>query len=391
MPQILHIDMDAFFASVEELLHPELAGREVIVGGDPQGRGVVACANYPARARGVHSGMPLSQAARLAPEAVFTRGSFGIYGEFSRRLRAILEDFTPEVEMVGLEEAYLDLRGCRHLWGTELAAAHQIRRRVGEELGLPCTIGIAGNKVCAKIASKCGKPRGILLIPDGSEASFLDGLAVGIIPGVGGETLEVLASLNVRTAGELARLPEEVVKGALGPAAVTLIRRARGDGSCQLSTDPGQAKSVSRETTFASDISPEDDLLREHAFYLLQRCCHTLRQSGKACGNISLKIRYADFTTVQRSTKVVPASSNELELWTLVQELFATALQRRQRVRLIGLRLASLVPGMAQHSLFAREQLRRDRLLPVLDHLRQRYGFGSIDWGRSRPRPRGEE
>ncbi len=387
MPRILHVDMDAFFASVEELLHPELVGKEVVVGGDPTGRGVVSCANYAARKRGVHSAMPLSQAARLAPRAVFVRGSFEVYKDFSFRIYDILQDFTPEVEMVGMEEAYLDLHGCEHLWGSEMAAADLIRHRVARELGLPCTIGLASNKLCAKVASKCGKPRGILMVPDGSEALFLEGLSVGVIPGVGGKTLQVLTSLNVRTAGDLARLPEAVIKGALGPAAVALLQRAQGVGSSILETEPSDAKSVSRETTFAVDVPPDADILKEHAFYLMQRCCRTLRQSGKACSNLCLKLRYEDFTTVQRSQKVFPPSNNELGLWPVLEELFGQALQRRQRVRLIGVKLSGIVAAVAQYNLFAAQAKRRDQLLPVLDGLRDKYGFAAIDWGRSRPRP----
>ena len=247
----MHIDLDAFFVSVEQVLNPELKGKPVVVGGKPDRRGVVATASYEARAFGLHSGMPLATASRLCPQAIFIEGSFPRYRDASKRFMAILADFSPYLEPMGLDEAYLDATGFESIHGSIRQMAAAIKKRIKDELGLCASVGIASCKVVAKVASDLSKPDGLLEVPAGEERSFLAPLPVGQLPGIGKKSERVLKGLGVNTIGQLAALPSGILKSHFGAAGVIIHNHANGIDDSKVEP-PGEAKSISRETTFGA-------------------------------------------------------------------------------------------------------------------------------------------
>jgi DNA polymerase-4 len=246
---IMHIDLDAFFVSVEQAANPELRGKPVVVGGKPGGRGVVATASYEARAFGLHSGMPLVTAARLCPQAIFIEGNYHRYAEVSKKFMAILADLSPFLEPMGLDEAYLDVTGFESLHGSIRQMAQKIKQRVRDELGIVASVGIASCKVVAKVASDESKPDGLIEVPPGRECDFLAPLATRKLPGVGKKTEQVLTGLGIRTIGQLARMPPNAMKNRFGG---WLHRHANGIDNSPV-TPPAEAKSISRENTFEKD------------------------------------------------------------------------------------------------------------------------------------------
>ncbi|MBI4187632.1 MAG: DNA polymerase IV, partial [Chloroflexi bacterium] len=266
---IMHVDLDAFFVSVEQVLNPELKGKPVVVGGRPGGRGVVAAASYEARAFGLHSAMPLKTASRLCPQAIFIEGSYPKYREASQRFMAILADFSPFLEPVGIDEAYMDVTGFESLYGSIHQMAVAIRQRVKKELGLNASVGIASSKVVAKVASELSKPDGLIEVVYGEECSFLSPLPVGRLPGVGKKAEQVLKGLGIKTIGELAGMPVSVLKNYFGVWGEGLRRSANGidDRKVEL---PGEAKSTSRETTFDKDTR-DRPFLKATLRYLSER------------------------------------------------------------------------------------------------------------------------
>ncbi|HIE17916.1 MAG TPA: DNA polymerase IV, partial [Dehalococcoidia bacterium] len=248
---IIHVDLDAFFASVEQALAPELYGKPVIVGGRPDRRGVVASASYEARAFGIRAGMPLSQAYRLCPQAIFLQGCFSHYRDASSKFMAILADFSPRLEPAGLDEAYLDVTGCGSYDSRQQLAVH-IKQRVRRELKLTASLGVANSKLVAKIASDLGKPDGLVEVAPGEEKDFLAPLPVASLPGVGRRMERALKAMGIATIGQLAALPIESVRGYLGNAGVVIHQYANGIDNRGVEP-PGEAKSISRETTFAQD------------------------------------------------------------------------------------------------------------------------------------------
>ncbi len=246
---ILHVDMDAFFVSVELLERPDLRGKPVIVGGQPDRRGVVSAASYEARRYGVHSAMPLRTAGRLCPHAVFLEGRHDLYAEWSDRVAAILAQFSPVVEMASIDEAYLDLTGTERLHGPPLAAAHALIRAIGEKTRLPCSVGLARTRLVAKVASDQGKPRGMVWVPAGAEAEFLAPLGVRRIPGIGKVTEAALHNLKIETVGQLAAIPLERLEEQFGQWGTALYRKSRGEDSYEFFVD-AEPKSISHSHTF---------------------------------------------------------------------------------------------------------------------------------------------
>ncbi|MEJ2740208.1 MAG: DNA polymerase IV, partial [Dehalococcoidia bacterium] len=295
---IFHIDLDAFFVSVEQDYAPELRGRPVIVGGQPDRRGVVAAASYEARAFGIRSAMPLSRAYRLCPQAIFLQGNYSRYREASEKFMSILSEFSPVIEPAGLDEAYIDITGC-DMYGPPRKMALTLKKRVREELHLIASIGIASCKIVAKIASDLEKPDGLVEVPAGKEKEFLAPLPVERLPGVGKKTGQVMKDAGILTIGQLAALPEVWVKARLGAAGIMLHRYANGIDNRKVEA-PGEAKSISRETTLAEDTHDVQALI-SILRYLCEKVGATLRQREKRAGSISLKLRYDDFETVNRS------------------------------------------------------------------------------------------
>ncbi|MFQ6672810.1 MAG: DNA polymerase IV, partial [Candidatus Tectimicrobiota bacterium] len=278
---ILHVDMDAFFIAVEELYDPRLRGRPVIVGAAPDGRGVVSAASYEARRFGVHSAMPIARARRLCPHAVFLRGDFARYRRASRRVFRCFEPYTPKVESLGLDEAYLDLTGCGRLLGHPMAVAARLQREILSAAGLPCSIGVASSRLVAKVASGLAKPRGLLRIPPGAEAAFLSPLPLHRLPGVGPATLRALRALGLTTVGDLAALDRSLLERTFGQAAgASLWRRARGLDSPRGPFTPSEMpKSIGRERTFAEDVH-DRNRIEATLSALVQRSATAMRAQG---------------------------------------------------------------------------------------------------------------
>ncbi|MFH0914691.1 MAG: DNA polymerase IV [Chloroflexota bacterium] len=379
--RIMHIDLDAFFVSVEQRDSPELRGKPVVVGGKPDQRGVVAAASYEARAFGLHSGMPLARAHRLCPQAVFIEGNFAKYREASEKFMSILADFSPDLEPMGLDEAYLDATGFESLYGSVYRMAARIRERVKSELGICASVGIASSKVVAKVASGQAKPDGLLEVPVGGEAAFLAPLPVGKLPGIGKKSEPVLHSLGVKTIGDLACLPTKVLKKHFGIWGELMQEHARGIDDSKVSP-PEEAKSISRETTFARDTR-EKELILATLRYLAERVGSSLREDGKLARCVTLKLRYSDFTTITRRHTLGQATDTDQVIFSTGADLLQKTLGFGKRlIRLVGIGVADLIEGRQLGLLDARGR-RQEQLDKTVDRIRRKYGFAAIQTGRT--------
>lgn len=377
---IFHIDLDAFFVSAEQAIAPGLKGKPVIVGGDPRRRGVVASASYEARPFGIHAGMPLSQARRLCPQATFIQANFLRYREASNKFMAILADFSPDIEPLGLDEAYLDVTGYQELYGSPRELALKIKTRIHKELDITASVGIATCKVVAKIASDLCKPDGLLEIAPGEEHAFLLPLPAAKLPGVGKKTGEALKEMGINTIGQLASLHIETVKRRFGSFGVMLQQHANGIDERKVAM-PGEPKSISQQITFARDTS-ERHFLEANLHRLCQEVGQELRRQDKRAECVAIKLRYADFKTITRQVSLKEASNANQVISTKASELLDTALrQRRTPLRLIGVRVSNLVGQERQLSLFDSETERLVRLDKALDRIRQKYGSKAIKLG----------
>ena len=378
---ILHIDLDAFFVSVEQAFAPELRGKPVVVGGRPERRGVVASASYEARAFSIRAGMPLAQAYRLCPKAIFLQGSFPVYRSASERFMGILADFSPCLEPAGLDEAYLDVTGCE-AHGTPRQLALHMKERVKKELKLVASVGAASCKVVAKIASDLGKPDGLIEVAAGQEKEFLVTLPVSSLPGVGEKTEQALKAMGIRTIGQLATLPLETMKGRFGAVGLMIHHYANGIDNRDVEP-PGEAKSISRETTFAEDTL-DRAFLQAILRYLCERVGAELRQEGKHARTITLKLRHADFETITRRISSKEATDADEAIFTGAVKLLDQALARKQKlVRLIGVGVSNLIGHGKQLNLLDSSPQRLWNLDKAVDRIRTKYGFTSIQTGRT--------
>lgn len=384
---ILHVDMDAFFVSVELLERPELRGKPVVVGGRPDQRGVVTAANYEARKYGIQSAMPLRTAGRLCPHAVFLDGHHAKYTQWSDRVATILAKFSPIVEMVSIDEAYLDLAGTERLHGPPLAAADKLLRTIASETGLPCSAGLAKTRLVAKVASDQGKPRGLVWVPAGREAQFLAPLSVRKIPGIGKVTEKALRALGIETVEQIAALPQEKLEKIFGQWGTALYRKARGGDSYEFVLD-AEPKSISQNHTFNEDT---DDLqaLEGVLSHLSQKGCKRLREAGLAARTLTLTIRYQGFDTHTRSKTLTEAASLDAAIHAVFQELFRRNLDRKRKVRLLGVNLSGFTHGGQQFDLLqAGQREKLEKLTEVADRLRDRFGFSKLQFGGSLRRDR---
>jgi len=380
---ILHVDADAFFASVEQVLRPELAGKPVIVGGDPDDRSVVASASYEAKACGVKTAMPLARARRLCPRAVFLKGKFENYREMSDAMRRVFYSFTPDMEMASLDEAYLDLTGCKRLYGHPLDAAERIKRAVKAATGLNVSVGAASSKLVAKVASDYAKPNGITYIPPGREAEFLKPLDLRALPGVGPKTFERLGRYNLKNIGDLQRLSPAALEAALGPAGEALAERAAGrDGAAV--EEALYPKSISRETTFHEDTA-DRRVVEAMLSYLAERAAWKLRSIRMSARTVTVKLRYGDFSTYHKARSLNEPSAHDRDFETLALQLFDELFTRRMRIRNVGVALSNLAPGMPhQAALFDEGRFEKaERLYRGIDRVRERFGFSSLFTGRA--------
>jgi len=380
--RILHIDMDAFFASVEQVLDPSLKGKPLIVGGDKESRGVVCTASYEARQFGVHSAMPLAKARRLCPHGIFMRGNFEHYQAASEKVRRVLETVSPRVEFASIDEAYIDVSGSQRLFGGDDAIARYVKSRIRENTQLPCTVAIAPNKLVAKIATDEAKPDGYIRILEGEEGAFLRPLPIKKLPGVGPRACEVLEALGVLTVGRLAELPLATLLNAFGPMGYALRRAAQGISTAAVEPE-SIAKSISRETTFEQDVL-DWKRIEQILAYLTERAAYALREKGMETKRITLKIRYSDFKTFTFAKTLPEPTSLDSEVFAAVRDLIPKGRKRRARVRLIGVVLASLSYNQHQLRLFGRKTAEKwERALESVDRVRARYGFEFIRFARS--------
>lgn len=381
MKTILHVDMDAFFVSVEEIFDPSLKGKPVVVGGQPNQRGVVSAASYAARKFGVHSALPLRTAYKLCPQAVFLDGHPHWYREYSHRVFAILQRFSPVVEMASIDEAYLDLTGTQRLLGVPLKAAHALHDAVKRETGLNCSIGIAGSRLVAKVCSDQAKPNGVLWIVPGEEAQFLAPLDVRKIPGVGKVTEKNLNALGIRKVGDLARLDEAFLGSRFGKWGLALAGKSRGedaggwfDAEIGADEDP---KSISHEHTFDEDTT-ELDRLDSTLARLSEKVGRRLREHGLFSRTVQLKLRYSDFSTITRAHTLDHATDIDIELLEHARALFLKN-WNGGAVRLIGVHAGSLESEEGQLSLLDNQRQERWRkALEAVDKIRDRFGESSV-------------
>ncbi len=379
---ILHVDMDAFFVSVELLAHPELRGKPVVVGGQPDQRGVVAAASYEARRYGIHSAMPLRTAGRLCPHAVFLDGHHELYAEWSDRVAAILVRYSPVVEMVSIDEAYLDLAGTERLHGAPLAAAHRLLREIWEKTQLPCSAGLARTRLVAKVASDQAKPRGLLWVPAGSEAAFLAPLPVRKIPGIGKVTEAALKSLGIATVGQLAGVMQEKLEEVFGQWGTALYRKGRGEDAYEFFVD-AEPKSVSNNHTFGYDTD-DRATLDATLNHLCQKAAKRLREAGLEARTLTLTIRYAGFHTITRAKTLPEPTHLDTVILDTIKQLFDQHWDRRQKIRLLGVALSSLTHGGRQLDLLDAERREKlERLTRATDRLRDRFGFSKVQFGGS--------
>jgi len=379
---IMHIDLDAFFVSVEQVLNPELRGKPVVVGGRPDRRGVVASASYEARAFGVHAGMPLATASRLCPQAIFIEGSFPKYRETSQRFMAILADFSPFLEPVSLDEAYLDVTGFESIYGSIRQMAMAIKQRIKDELGICASVGIATSKVVAKVASELSKPDGLLVVEAGKERSFLAPLPIAELPGIGKRTEQILKTLGINNIEEIANMPLSALKSHFGASGEILHRYASGIDDREVES-PGEAKSISRETTFGKDTK-DRSFLKATLRYLSERVGAELREQGKQARCVTLKLRYADFTTITRQHTLRQSDDSDQTIFDTGLRLLKRALSAEKRlVRLIGIGVSNLVEPERQLDMLDSSAQRQEQLDRAIDRIRRKYGFTAIQTGRT--------
>jgi DNA polymerase-4 len=377
MEPILHVDMDAFYASVETIKDPSLRGKPVVVGG-LGGRGVVTSASYEARSFGVTSAMPAITARRLCPHAVFLPNDFDAYLDYSKRIRAVFESVTPLVEPLSLDEAFLDVSGSIRLFGPPESIGRRVKTAI-ERLGLACSVGVAPNKFIAKIASARAKPGGLIVVPADRVAAWLHPLPVTTLWGVGERTGEILQRLGLKTVGDVAMISRRTLERALGDALGAHLH-ALAQGIDDRPVVAAEApKSVGSESTFGSDLDNTADILRE-VLRLADRTASRLR-SKQLCGRtVTLKVRWSNFKTITRSRTLNEAVDTTTEIYDLARALWRPLDSARVRVRLLGVSVSSLRPGPPERQLdlFLEDRTRGAGAARAVDDLRARFGDHSV-------------
>ena len=380
--QILHVDMDAFFVSVEELADPSLKGKAVVVGADPDGRGVVAAASYEARKFGVHSAMPVGRAKKLCPHAIFLRGHHAKYREHSKKIYEVFQEFTPVIEMVSIDEAYLDLTGSERLHGGMLKAADRLIRTVKERTGLNCSVGASASHLVSKIASDQAKPHGLLYVLPGSEAVFLAPLPIRRMPGIGKVTEPELLSMGIATIGDLKAYGAERLREKFGRYGEWLYTKSLGQDIDAYAYEE-EPKSISHETTFPLDTADGEELERAIS-YLSQLVARRLRENRLFARTVGLKLRNHRFKTITRDTTLDEPTHLDSVIFEQVLRMFSAAWDGKEKIRLIGVRTSRLERSTFQRGLFNTEKHEKlDRILQAADRVRGRYGFDALQLARS--------
>ena len=379
---IFHVDMDAFFVSVEELYDPSLKGKAVVVGGQRDERGVVSAASYAARKFGVHSAMPLRTAAKMCPHAIFVDGHPDRYREFSEKVHKVLGTFSPQVEMASIDEAYLDMTGTERLHGPALKAAHSLHQRMKADTGLNCSVGIGTSRLIAKVSSGQAKPNGVLYIVPGEEAKFLAPLDVREIPGVGKVMEGHLHALGIKKVGDLARLDEAELSERFGKWGLALAGKARGeDAGGWFDSEVGadaDAKSISHEHTYNEDTADVAQL-EATLTRLSEMVARRLRESGFHARTLQLKLRYKDFTTLTRAHTLATPTQLDTEIFEQVRALFRKNWKKGVPVRLLGVQASSFTSQPDQINLLeGNRQQRWKDAMAAADRLRDKFGESSV-------------
>jgi DNA polymerase-4 len=379
---IFHVDMDAFFVSVEELFDPSLKGKAVVVGGQRDERGVVSAASYEARKFGVHSAMPLRTAAKMCPQAIFVNGHPDRYRECSQQVHHVLSSFSPLVEMASIDEAYIDMTGTERLHGPALRAAHTLHTRMKTETRLNCSVGIGTSRLIAKVSSAKAKPNGILWVAPGQEAKFLAPLDVRDIPGVGKVTEKNLNALGIRQVGDLLRFDDSVLEEKFGKWGLALAGKSRGeDAGGWFDNEVGadtEARSISHEHTYNEDTANAEQI-ESTLMRLSEMVGRRLREAGLHARTIQLKLRYKDFTTITRAHSVASPTQLDTEIYEQVRALFRKNWKKGTQVRLLGVHVSSFEDAAGQGDLL--EDGRRQRwqqALSAADKLRDKFGESSV-------------
>jgi len=379
VPLILHVDMDAFFAAVEQRDNPSLKGRPVVVCGGLGPRSVVSAASYEARRFGVHAAMPVTEARRRCPEAVFLVARHRHYAQVSRRLRSVLEEFAPDVEQTSIDEAYLNATGCDHLWGGPVGMAKALKQRVRAELGLTCSVGIAQNRFLAKMASSLCKPDGLLHLESHRVPELLWPLAVRRLCGVGQKTAERLERLGLRTVGDAARADPGWLEAALGTWGRWLWERAHGRDPVTGRREKPTERSLSHEVTFACDVS-DPEAIRATLLGLCDRLARRLRKAKAAARTVFVKLRFADFHTITRSRTLGHAVVMTEDIFHVAWDLVRQGWAARRPLRLIGVGVSGLLESGWQISWLDDERQRaKERLALATDLLRDRFGEDAVE------------
>ena len=378
--RILHLDMDAFFAAVEQLDFPQYRGKPVIVGADPKGgtgRGVVATASYEARKYGVHSALPISQAYQRCPHAIYLRGRYERYSEISRQLIATLNEFTPVIEKISIDEAFLDITKSLALFGSAEKIGHQIKKRIYDDLGLVASIGIAPNKFLAKVASDLEKPDGFVVVKEGEEKEFLKSLPISRLWGVGKKTEAALKQMDIETIGQIAHMPEQDLSRRFGKWGSALWRLA--NGIDPRSVKPWETqKSISQETTFDEDTGDEE-AIHKTLLGLAESLSRLMRKSKLKGRTVTLKIRLEDFSTFTRSKTLSDFVDSTQILKGVAIGLYKKFNKKNMKVRLLGIGVSQLnsVSG-EQLGLFEQEAPLDAKMTKLLDSLQDKYGEGAV-------------
>ena len=379
---IFHVDMDAFFVSVEELFDPSLKGKAVVVGGQRDERGVVSAASYEARKFGVHSAMPLRTAAKHCPHAIFVNGHPERYRECSEKVYKVLGTFSPQIEMASIDEAYLDMTGTERLHGPALKAAHALHQRMKAETGLNCSVGIGTSRLIAKVCSGQAKPNGVLWIVPGQEAKFLAPLDVREIPGVGKVMETHLHALGINKVGDLAKLEDAELEDRFGKWGLALAGKARGeDAGGWFDAEVGadlDAKSISHEHTYNEDTN-DPAQLESTLMRLSEMVGRRLRESNFHARTVQLKLRYKDFTTITRAHTLPSPTQLDTEIFQQIRVLFRKNWKKGMQIRLLGVQASSFGAQPAQIDLLDGDNQQRWKdALAAADKLRDRFGESTV-------------
>ncbi len=367
LPTIVHLDADAFFVSCEQARDPTLVGKKCAVGG--RERGIISSASYEARACGVYTPMPTSQALRVCPDLVLIRHTSGLYGEVSRRMFDLCETLTPDVQRNSIDEGYLDLGPCRLATLDSIErSVRELQRRIWAELKIPVSMGIAANKLVAQIASKLRKPRGFVVVRPGEEAVFMLPLPLGRLPGIGAKTEAALARSGLRVVSDIFERSDDELSALFGRDWRRVVAQARGEDDSPVETEREDAKSYSKQETFSADVGDFSEI-EQVAKRMLDELLPSVRSDGAKVRTITVKVRYADFTQESHQQSLEAPTDIEAPFYPLVAPLLRAAWSKRRPLRLVSVKLSGVDGGPAQMEMFAQADEKRRKLAGVLDRL----------------------